>query len=908
MFGRTRRTHLPLAVPALVLLWLGAASPAGAQDYTWNQPNTGDWANGANWTFGTAPPSAASTELIFTALGTNSYTATNDIADPFLLKRLTFNNEGTGTITINGGALTFANLDSELINFATGAVAVAVPINLAANALFTGTTGAGTVTLSGTVNDGGGGFGVTTAQAGPFVFTAAGASSVNYLRVGSGTTQIAAGSWTLTNATTADATAALIVGTSTTQAAAFTLSGGATLTTPGNMHFGAVAGSTGNGVVTGTGTAVTGTGATTGLLAVGNSGAGSLTISNGAVVSTRLGTIGRNAGSVGTVVVDGAGSRWTTTETLIVGNSGTGSLTVRNGGQVLPGSVIVASSSGSAGTLTVTGAGSQLVTPGIGNITTRLGSAVTVSAGGLISGNDVAIGQFGTGSTGDVDGGTLTVRNTLLVGQAGTAGLTVRNGGVATIGGSGFIGQTSVGAGPAHGTLTVTGTNSQVTTPGATSFLIFGSGSGTARGDLNVQNGGAVSATFQLTFAQDTNSSSVSVVDAGSATVTGALVVGQSGTAGLTVQNGGTATAGGALVIGANTGSSGTLAVTGPGSTVSATGALRMAGTSTAAGGSASLTVSSGGSVSAGGVMMLYGGGTANVNAGSLTVGGLTHGTAASIGNVNLSNGGTLTITNGLGATYAGVISGAGSVTKAGAGTQTLTAANTYTGATTVGGGTLVLSGAGSIAASPTVTVANGATLDVAGVTGGFSLASGQALRGGGTVTGGVTAAAGSTVAPGTPAGTDDLAVNGDLTLAPGSTLAARLTGNAAGTTYDQVTVAGAGAITLTGSTLTLSGPYTPLPTDVLTVILNGPNIPVTGAFANQPVPNDPLGRLDLGGYHGNVSYFGSGGAISGGNDVVVYNLVPVPEPGAVLAVAAVAGLAAGFRRRPTRRTRPSDR
>jgi hypothetical protein len=127
--------------------------------------------------------------------------------------------------------------------------------------------------------------------------------------------------------------------------------------------------------------------------------------------------------------------------------------------------------------------------------------------------------------------------------------------------------------------------------------------------------------------------------------------------------------------------------------------------------------------------------------------------------------------------------------------------------------------------------------------------------------------------------------------------------GNVAGTTYDQVAVTGTGAITLTGSTLTLTGTYTPLPADVLTIIRNGPNTPVTGQFANPAVPGDPLGRRDFGGYYGNISYVGSGGTISGGNDVVVYNLVPVPEPGAVLAAATAAGLAAaGLRRRLTRR------
>ncbi len=50
---------------------------------------------------------------------------------------------------------------------------------------------------------------------------------------------------------------------------------------------------------------------------------------------------------------------------------------------------------------------------------------------------------------------------------------------------------------------------------------------------------------------------------------------------------------------------------------------------------------------------------------------------------------GALTVTQGTGASYDGVITGGGSLTKTGAGTLTLTGANNYTGGTTVSLGTL---------------------------------------------------------------------------------------------------------------------------------------------------------------------------------------------------------------------------
>jgi hypothetical protein len=168
-------------------------------------------------------------------------------------------------------------------------------------------------------------------------------------------------------------------------------------------------------------------------------------------------------------------------------------------------------------------------------------------------------------------------------------------------------------------------------------------------------------------------------------------------------------------------------------------------------------------------------------------------------------------------------------------------------------------------------------------------------------VTGGVRAAAGSAVAPGTPAGSGQLTSNGNLTLEPGSTLATRISIGVAGYVHDQVVVP-SGVVTVTGSTLTLSGTVPVLPDFVMTAIRNTANNPITGTFANAPVPGDPLGRLDLGGYYANVSYVGSNGTISGGNDVVLYNIVPVPEPGAVVALAAAGLAAAGLRRRLSRR------
>ena len=95
-------------------------------------------------------------------------------------------------------------------------------------------------------------------------------------------------------------------------------------------YIGFDAGSTGTVTVDGTGSSWT----NSSLLYAGYSGTGTLTIQNGGAVSNTIGYIGVNSGSTGTVTVDGAGSSWTNTGTLYVGNSGTGTLTIQNGGAV----------------------------------------------------------------------------------------------------------------------------------------------------------------------------------------------------------------------------------------------------------------------------------------------------------------------------------------------------------------------------------------------------------------------------------------------------------------------------------------------------------------------------------------------------------------------------------------------
>ena len=409
------------------------------------------------------------------------------------------------------------------------------------------------------------------------------------------------------------------------------------------------------------------------------------------------------------------------------------------------------------------------------------------------------------------------------------------------------------------------------------------------------------------------------------------------GAANLTVSGGGTLNtatttiAAGLNSEGSSNVSSGSLTISGAGTTWNNSLNAYVGGNSTREGGSGSLTVTGGAAANVAGNLVVYNraaGLTANavaVGAGStLTASGLSSPGAGTVTpTVSLSAASSqLVVSGGSGTTFSGVISGPGSLTKSNAGTFTLAGANTYTGPTAVTGGTLKLAGSGSFAASPTVTVGSGATLDVTtgvgNLTGGanfdagtlqFALASGQTLQGTGTANAGVTARAGSGVRGDSGTGTGTLTVSGTAALlgAPGTggaTLTTVVSGN--GTTSPAHSTLATTTVNLVANgtnklnfLLLIGSDPNLLQYQVNTAVLATATLPIQVNGVVQ-LPNaviDPTTyNLTAQGLLLDPAYQLTVGSTA---QTLELTFTPVPEPGAVIALAAAGlGLIGVARRR----------
>lgn len=216
-----------------------------------------------------------------------------------------------------------------------------------------------------------------------------------------------------------------------------TLRDGASASAGGTVRIGEDAGSTGTVSLTGTGTMLS----ASDRLAVGNFGNGTLSILDGAKVDVfGLVGVGTESTSQGTLTISGQDSALTTTGPLAVGTGGIGSMTISDGATASSdGLIYVGVRPGGQGTVSLSGQGSTLSAGSTvyfafaGTANVNVESGATVATQGQVS-----IGEL-AGSSGIVSvagaGSSLTAgAGGLLVGNLGSGVLTVSNGASVTSG------------------------------------------------------------------------------------------------------------------------------------------------------------------------------------------------------------------------------------------------------------------------------------------------------------------------------------------------------------------------------------------------------------------------------------------------------------------------------------------
>jgi len=213
-----------------------------------------------------------------------------------------------------------------------------------------------------------------------------------------------------------------------------------------------------------------------GLIRVGMYNAGTLAITDGAVVTATTGVLGESAGATGTALVDGAQSQWNISGDLkVAGRSSSfseaseGSLILSNGGHVAVG-----------GTL-------QIAELGVSTGTVYIGGDTAPAAAGTVSAGEILFGQ-GDGTLVFNHAGTAHLFDTSLRSVAGGQGSLSHRAGTTVLTGdsSGFSGATQISG----GTVLLTGVlGGSVSLDSLGPDLAGLGGTGRLTGDLTVTSG-----------------------------------------------------------------------------------------------------------------------------------------------------------------------------------------------------------------------------------------------------------------------------------------------------------------------------------------------------------------------------------------------------------------------------------
>lgn len=303
---------------------------------------------------------------------------------------------GNGSVSITDGGTVGSLLDGVIAYNAgtTGTVAVTGDdsrwtLGPAAD-LYVGYSGNATLTIDGTSA-------VTSRQA--FVGYAAGSTgTVTVTGNGKMPPNTPTGTWSQSDK--------LYVGTSGN--GQLSIQNGGFVATYGETYVGFRAGSTGIVTVTGDGSSLYQQGG----MEVGSSGRGTLTIADGAWVFTDGGSgiIGSAGGSTGTVTVTGQGTQWqiNNRHPLLVGYGGHGTLTIEDGASVSTNSTTIGGSGlptggNAGGDVTVTDEGS-LFKGGTIDLGYGASGTLTVENGGVVQASNILMGFLGSAGTLNING------------------------------------------------------------------------------------------------------------------------------------------------------------------------------------------------------------------------------------------------------------------------------------------------------------------------------------------------------------------------------------------------------------------------------------------------------------------------------------------------------------------------
>ncbi|WP_292509521.1 autotransporter domain-containing protein [Mesorhizobium sp.] len=411
---------------------------------------------------------------------------------------------------------------------------------------------------------------------------------------------------------------------------------------------------------------------------------GSLKITNGGTLTDSQGSVGRFAGSTGTVTVDGVGSAWLHADDFYIGAQGTGLVSILNGGLISNVRGILGDGDDAFGLMSVDGAGSTWSNSSTLTVGQNGPGVLNVSNGGTVTDTDGSIGK-GSASNGSVSidgaGSTWTNSGSLTVGDAGTGNLTITNGG-AVSNDMAYVGNQAGSTGLAS----IDGAGSTWTS--ASDLYVGNSGIG----NVSILNGGAVSNDNGVVGAKASSTGKVFVDGAGSTWINNSnLVIGQDGDGALVITKGGVVSSANAFV-GFAAGSSGSIAVDGAGSALAGGYLLAVGGS-----GTGMLSLSHGGTVSntngtigvqagSSGKATVTGMGSTWTNSADLIVG--EQGT----GTLTISNGGAVSNAQG----YVGKFSGSsGVVTVDGMGSKWTNSGDLHVGE--AGTGTLHISNGGAV-------------------------------------------------------------------------------------------------------------------------------------------------------------------------------------------------------------------